>query len=309
MKLHLRGMHGLGDNLHQRALIRQLIARGDELWLETPWPCVYQDLRGPQLRIIGKGSSLRTQAKNARRERQRFDASRPPRDARCIDIRYTPADVRVCGSVLGAMLRPLGLDIVTADFRLPVPAEWASRADAIIAEWRPTRPIMLYRPLVERTEWGGCPARNPDHAAYATLFNEIRSRFFVVSVADVDPGKEWIVGKATEADAIAHRGEFSFEVLAALAARASLVYAAPGFAVILAQAVGTPVTCIFGGYENSKSFSAGRRHAPYLGIDPVDPCECFSHTHRCRKAIDLPSAKRRLMDFINATSDYSPRAA
>jgi hypothetical protein len=34
--LHLIGHHGLGDNLHQRALIRQLMEKYD-VWLDTSW--------------------------------------------------------------------------------------------------------------------------------------------------------------------------------------------------------------------------------------------------------------------------------
>ena len=32
--IFVRGLHGLGDNLHQRAIVRALMSRGDELWLE-----------------------------------------------------------------------------------------------------------------------------------------------------------------------------------------------------------------------------------------------------------------------------------
>jgi hypothetical protein len=306
--LHLIGMHGLGDNLHQRGIVRQLMQQS-EIWLETPWPCVYHDMVGSRLHLIGKTSFLRTQAKNARRERASYEASRPPRGARSLQIHYRPEDVRSQGSVLGAMAKACGVARDAADFRLTVPARWLEKADALLAEWRPSRPIMLYRPLVERSEWGGCPARNPDKAAYRKLFASIRARFFVVSIADLEPGKEWLAEAPTQSDVTAHKGEFDFETIAALAVRSSLIFTSPGFAAILAQAVGTPGVTVFGGYENSSSFSGGARFAPTLGIDPMKPCNCFSHTHRCRKDIDLAAAQRRLLDFVNATADHRKNAA
>lgn len=288
--LYVVGMHGLGDNLHQRGVLRQL--PGD-IWLETSWPAVYHDM--PSVHCVAKGTSLRTQLKNAARQADRFEQA-PKTDAR-MRIWYTPHQVRSCGSVLAAMCSGAGVDHDAADFRLPVPQEWVEQAREFVGD--PDKPILVYRPLVERTEWGGCAARNPDSGAYRTLFEGIRARFHVVSVADLVPGVEWMVSDPIRADAEFHTGELHFEALAGLFSIASLVWASPGFAVPLAQAVGTPVVCIFGGYESSRSFSSGARFSRYLGIDPRRPCECFQHHHRCRKEIDIESAAHRIEDFVD----------
>jgi hypothetical protein len=292
---HIAGMHGLGDGLHQRAIVREFLARGP-VWLETPWPCLYRDM--PDLHLVGKGSSLRTQAKNAMREVSRFTSAPVPLDARPVRVWYTPAAVRRAGSVLEAMAQ--GCGVPAGDFRFPVPPAWRRRAADLVAGWRFAKPIMIYRPLVERQEWGGCRARNPDHEAYGRLFDSIRDRYFVVSVADLEPGQEWTVGRQIEADIEFHRGELDIELLAGLMAFSSLVYSSPGFAVVLAQAIGTPAVSVFGGYEDSRSFSWGARYSPYLGIDPIEPCQCFSHSHACKKAIDLGAAEARLLEFVNA---------
>lgn len=297
----VRGMHGLGDNLHQRAVLRQLMAVHD-VWLESSWVAPYHDLVDKGLKVIHKPTSLRTQSKNAGRERSRFASTLPPIGAKVFDVWYRPTDVRSCGSVLGAMMKSVGGDLCRADFRLPIPAAWRVKAMQWLERWQPNKPLMIYRPLVERTEWSGCAARNPDHDAYAALFDSIREQFFVVSVADLVPGKEWMTGLAVEADAICHRGELDFETLAALTSIAALVFCSPGFAAILAQAVSTPIVCTFGGYENSKSFSAGARFAPYLGIDPIKPCDCFKHEHACQKKIDVPVAIRQLATFAAAAA-------
>lgn len=293
MSLYIEGMHGLGDNLHQRAVLRLLLEQHDEIWLETSWPSVYHDM--PRVRCLAKGTKLRTQLANASREADRFEATAPAIRAR-MRIWYTPNDVRSRGSVLAAMCRAANVNHDRADFRLPVPADWVAQARRIVGE--PARPILVYRPLVERTEWGGCGARNPDRDAYAELFAAVRSQFHVISIADLVPQVEWMTSRPIVADAEFHRGELHFEALAGLFSIASLVWASPGFAVPLAQAVGTPVVCIFGGYESSRSFSSGARYSRYLGIDPIRPCECFQHHHACRKAIDLPAAARRIADFL-----------
>ncbi len=292
--LFVEGMHGLGDNLHQRSVIRQLMEKY-EVWLETPWPCLYHDM--PGLRLVSRGSRLRTQAKNAARESDRFTSEQPPAGARRLVVSYPPESVRRHGSVLAAMSAQCGVPV--GDFRLPVPESWLARADSLIEQWNPDKPILIYRPLVERKEWGGCRNRNPMVSAYAELFQRIRDRFFVVSVADLAPGREWMVSRPVDADVTFHAGELDIEILAALTARAAMVYTAPGFALVLAQAVGTPVVGVFGGYEKSSSFSAGAAYTPTLRIDTIKPCDCFSHSHRCEKRIDMPSATRRLLEFVH----------
>lgn len=306
--LLLQGMHGLGDNLHQRALIRQLTAR-HRVFLESSWIAPYHDLVGDDLVVLRKESNLRTQNKNADREAALFASERPPASARRMRVWYEPTEVRRRGSVLAAMCAATGCDYATADFRLPVPPAGRAAAQDLLAEWRPTKPILIYRPLVERTEWNGCAARNPDHAAYAALFDSIRDDFFVVSLADLVPGVEWMVGLACEADVRLHRGELPFETLAALVSMAALVFATPGFAVILAQAVGTPVICVFGGYERAYSFSAGARYSSYLGIEPINPTDAFTHDLRHDKSIDLARARSELALFAGSARERGDRAA
>lgn len=300
--LLVQGMHGMGDCLHQRALVRQLMA-SRQVWLETPWPAIYHDLVDDGLKLVAKRSPLRTQAKNAAREADRYHAHRgfAPQT---LKVRYSPAAVRARGSVLSAMLWQAGAAETGNDFRLPIREDWEARADALIASWGVDKPLMIYRPLVVRTEWGGCTSRNPDHAAYAELFRSIRDRFFVVSVADLAPGVEWAVGERVEADIELHAGELVFEELAALTSRAALTFAAPGFLTILAQAVGTPSVTVFGGYEDGRSFTAGAKWAPHLPIEPVRPCACFRHDHDCDKRIDLSAALPRLARFaLDAQED------
>lgn len=292
--IYIQGMSGLGDNIHQRSIVRHYLAQGREVWLETPWPCVYHDL---DVKMVPTGTRLRTQVKNSQRERAKYARSRPGAVDK-VRVSYPPQMVRDHGSVLAAMSAQVGVPV--GDFRLPIPAAWRKKADAWLAKWKPTKPLMIYRPLVERTEWGGCAARNPDHVAYLKLFNEVRQDFFVVSVADLVPGKEWLVAELVgwEADATCHMGELDFETLAALSEMAALVFASPGFAVVLGQAVGTPTVVVHGGYEDGTSFSAGAELTPTLIIEPENPCNCFRHDHDCDKRIWMGGAMASLESFL-----------
>ena len=290
--LLLHGMHGLGDSLHQRAVIRQLMQRYD-VTLESSWVAPYYDLIEQGLKVVHKPTTLRTQAKNAKREAGLFHKSKP-QNIRTRKVWYAPREVRACGGVLAAMCRNCDVSYEKADFRLPVKPEWITAAKAAV----PTdRPILVYRPLVERTEWNGCAARNPDVDAYDALFRSIRDHFYVVSIADLVPGVEWVTSRPVSADREFHAGELPFETLAGLFSIATLAYTAPGFAVILAQAVGCPVAAVFGAYEASYSFCGGARYSPYLGIDPIVPCDDFKHDNTKDKTIDVPKAKSRLAFF------------
>lgn len=292
--IFIQGHHGLGDNLHQRAIVRHFIDSGHDAWIETPWPSVYHDL---PVHCVPKDSPLRTQTKNLTREARLFSTVPVPRDAQHIRLRYDGESVRRAGSVLAAMGYP-----AATDFRMPISDKWWDDAAGHLAraEYDFLRPLLFYRPLVERVEYRAGALRNPDHAAYAELFKSIRDRYFVVSVADVEPNREWIVGERIEADARYHHGELDFPTLAGLAYISDLVFCAPGFATILAQAVETPSVTVYGGFERGTSFSAGARHAPTLAIEPFHPCDCFSGDcrARCSKYIDIPAARAALEGFI-----------
>jgi ADP-heptose:LPS heptosyltransferase len=290
--LVFNGMQGMGDNLHQRAILRQLVAKND-VWLKTPWPQIYHDM--PDLHLAPSRSRLRTQSGNEEHAAYLYDTETAPANARFIGCKYSPESVRRIGSVLGAMSESCKVPV--GDFRMPVLDEWRASAAKLLPKDRPT---LAYRPLVARREWGGHTCRNPDADAYNRLLSAISGAFYVVSVADLKPREEWMVSLPIKADAEYHAGELDFETLAGLFSLASLVFSAPGFAVVLAQAVGTPAITVFGGYEDSRSFSAGSKFTPWLPIEPVNPCACWSHSHSCDKRIDTDSAIEKVKGFAHA---------
>lgn len=286
--LIISGMHGMGDNLHQRAIVRHHM-RAHEVYLQTPWPELYHDLRGPRLKLLRPDTRLRTQAKNA--ARAEFDVVPNLPRAPAIEVRYPPAKVREHRGVLAAMAAQCGADNAQ-DFSLPVPEHWSHGLDL-----PKNRPALVYRPLVERREWTGCAARNPERDAYRDVLCAVRDKLgaFVVSVADVEPGAEWITSHPINADIELHSGELDIKAICALWKRADLVYTAPGFGLVLAQAVGAPVVSLFGGYERAYSF---RDDGKTCKIEPDDPCDCFTHQHGCGKQMDAARATRQALEFV-----------
>ena len=307
--LFVRGMHGLGDNVHQRAVIRAWLKRGFDVSLETSWPCIYHDL---PIHFIYKPVALRAQLKNAQRERAKFvpgplmhHTGNSPHISYGKDrIERTPSK-----TFLEAMFQSVGLgdEYANADMSLPIPEMWAADADALITGWNTWKPILVYRPLVVRPEWRGSGVRNANVDQYAELIAMVRDSFFVVSIADLEPNREWIVGPQLIADASFHHGELPFDTMAAIMARAAIIFTSSGFPAVLGPAVGTPTVSIQGGFEPARWHADGARWAPYLGIDTKEPCACSGACQGvCSKLIDMPHAKMALADFLGKLGISTP---
>src|SRR5665213_2628659 len=73
--LIIKSMHGLGDNINQRAFIKEL---GRECYLDTPWPSLYADL--PFVKIVKCDTMLRTQVKNIKRQAETIYSTAPTKD-------------------------------------------------------------------------------------------------------------------------------------------------------------------------------------------------------------------------------------
>jgi|ERR1017187_6351564 hypothetical protein len=305
--LHIQGMHGLGDCLHQRAILRQLM-RTRDVTLETSWPAIYHDLIAEGLHVSRRPVALRTQTKNASRESESAKFSSRHQFVRAgMRIAYGGGQVLDTPSktVLEVMCNVTGTSFAEADYRLPIPLEWFDQLQKIIPDWtqKGPKPLLVYRPLVARPEWRGSMARNADPGAYNELLNSIRDKFYVISVADLGDGAEWIVGPDAKADLSFHKGELVFEALAALFKLADLVFTSSGFPAILGPAVGTPTISVVGGYEDYRCHDSGAKFSPYLAIGPRAGCSCWTSACRkvCDKSVDLDAAKEKINAFVSQT--------
>lgn len=292
-------MWGIGDCIHQRAVLRAL---PKPIWLETTAPAIVHDLVGDNLKIIPHAGKQRIRENNQAPR----DMVLIPANAERKRITYDPATIAQHGSILAAQFVSVGLKMpVRPDFSLPVPQRWRDQVKDILARNTTGKPVLVYRPICLNKLWE-CPARAPDPKVYHALFASIRRRFFVVSVCDLTQ-QEWIVGPPADADIKLHKGELSFEGLAGLFSQADMIFANPGFAPVLAQAVGTPVAIIYGGNEAFADTNAMGAHlAPTLAIEPDKPCACHKRFHKCDKRITIEPALRRLDEFVQ-TALTKPR--
>lgn len=257
------------------------------VFIETPWPIVYHDL---EVNFVRPRSTLRTQKKNAQREDFKYLSY--PKGMAEVRPWYHADHINKFGTIMDAMNHVCGTS--GKDFSLPVPKSWKDKASKLI---KTDKPIMFYRPLVERTEWDGCSARNPSVADYHALLMAIREDYYLVSIADLVEGVEWQVSRDVEPDAMFHKGELDFETLAGLASM-SLVFCSPGFSVILGQSVKTHVVTVFGAYDVPQCFDHGR--SKDLFIPPVEKCQIFQKPRDFDKTIDLDNWISRLRRFSDA---------
>ncbi|WP_027037890.1 methyltransferase domain-containing protein [Mesorhizobium ciceri] len=277
-------MYGAGDCIHQRAVLRELMKRHDVVELQTYYTAMYHDLEAEGLKVTVSDRlppRIRDRTEAGRAEK----VTPSPRK-----IGYDHAQTKRHGTLLNAMFGSVGLKVPERpDFSLPVKQEWRNEAKALIGDTG-GKPVMIYRPIVINATWP-CPSRSPDPVAYAALYRSIKDRFFTVSVCDLTQKGEEIVGEEQDADLKLHRGEADFETLAGMFAEAALVFGNAGFTPILAQAVGTPNICVYGGNESYRFTNiCGAHLAPTLPIEPVKPCECFDRHHKCDKTIDMAKA-------------------
>lgn len=258
----IRGMKGLGDNIYQRAFIRQLPGR---IWLETPWPELYRDM--PHVRFARPATDLRTQAKNIARHAGWVS---PPRGLGQLSIRYGAPGI-YNGMRNSFRVQPGLLDL--PDFG---PSPVAGR-------------YVLVRPVTVRTEWRA-DTRNPLPEYIANAAAEMRRRGYqVVSVADLQPSQEWALDPLPEADVRYHVGELPVEQLLALLQGAAAVIGGIGWIVPASIAARVPAWIVCGGQ--------GGYNAPELITDramdtsrltfavPDNFCRCTERQHTCDKRI------------------------
>ena len=300
---HVIGHRGIGDTIHQRGPVKELICQGYEVYLETPGWVVFWDLLDKGLKLIHMPTGLHAQRRQIERERGTYSwHQKPSKIALSKRIYYNKAEIDRYGSIAQAMFPACGLPVPDKpDFTLPVKPEWRERAKQLIATWPLNgKPLLIHRPNTIRPEWMA-RVRNPDPRAYDELFKILRETFFVVSVGFLQGGVEWIEGPEQNADVKLHNGELATEDLIGLWAEANLVYSTAGFAPVMAQAVGTPSITVYGGSECWQiTERAGEHLVPSLGIDPDRPCTCFNIrcSRNCNKQISIEPAIQRIKAFV-----------
>jgi hypothetical protein len=275
--LVIRGLRGLGDNINQRAFLKEL---NFSFYLDTPWPELYGDL--PNAKLIPCSTTLRTQNKNlARQPENRFVAA-PTHDYSELRVQYGTRDLQK-GSMYEALSRIFG-GIRPKSWSLP---QFPFPVDKI--ERQPK--IAVIRPATVRKEWAAI-SRNPD-PKYLKEASQIllEQGYYIVSIADLEDGHEWLLEPRPSAQLELHRGELNVEELIGLCRGADMLVGGHGFLTHIALAEKIPMFCVMGGFggDNRPLTVADPEFmdvSPVTFAVPDNFCQCtvMSHT-ACNKTI------------------------
>ncbi len=278
--MYFEGMFGLGDSLYQRAVIRELAG---EHHLITPWPQLYADL--PNVHCVKPPvTRLRTQAKNI------------ARSAHC----WVPAPTSVLQRITYAGHDGVSIIAALCD------AFGVSRSARIDFSGPPAgfdygkTPYMVVRPATVREEWRA-DARNPRPEYLALAVKAARAAGYrVISIADLEAGKEWLAGEPPQADITFHHGEMMLEELLALVAGAAGVIGGVGFLAPMAVAYRVPMLLVYGGwgYHNGprRIFDARMDTSRIVQAIPDKFCSCRSQFHDCDRTIS--NIEGHIHDFL-----------
>lgn len=256
----VNGMRGLGDNIYQRAFIKKL--KGPVV-VDTPWPELYGDL--PNVQCSRPATNLRTQSKNIARQR---DWVNKPRFGSQLFVRYGTE------GILPGMQQCFGV----APDAMDLPDFGPSLIEA---------PYVVVRPVTLRTEWMAC-TRNPEpeYVAHAALAAAERG-YTLVSVADLEHGKEFIVGEKPPAHVEFHQGQLDVSQLLALVQGAAAVIGGIGWIVPACLAAKVPAYVVCGGQGgfNAPELICPPAYTTLTFAVPDNFCRCKTRDHNCDKRI------------------------
>jgi len=262
-------MNGLGDNIYQRGFIQSLVERGHKVWLTTPWPEVY---RGLDVGFVKSDTKLRTQAKNQQRHPPNTWSKWPP-DAEVTRVSYGSNLSRA--GILKLMEECFGVP--------PAPMTLPAYESPIDGEY------VVVRPVTVRSEWANL-ARNPYPEYIEHASNELAKRGIKrIAVADLKPGKEWILGNPLIGDQYYYDGELNPEQLLGLIRGAKAVIGGVGWILPACLAYQVPLLCVLGGnggHNHPSRITDSRLNLSRIRwVFPDNMCMCTSMSHNCDKTI------------------------
>lgn len=271
----VNSMRGLGDNIYQRAFVKAL---NGPVYIDTPWPELYRDL--PHVHFVRPDTKLRTQSKNIAKQ----TAWQPrPRHGSVLTIRYGTEGI-IPGMRAAFRVRPQAFDL--PDFGpSPVSGKY-----------------VVVRPVTVRAEWRA-DTRNPvPEYPYAAAVEARARGYTVVSVADLEDGREWLIGCAPPADIEYHRGELDVSQLMALIQGAAAVIGGIGWIVPACLAAKVPAWVVCGGQGgfNSPELICPQDSTVTFSV-PDNFCRCKLKEHNCDKRIT-----NHARDFTRWTEKHLP---
>lgn len=261
----INAMRGLGDTIFQRAFIKKFPGA----YVDTPFPQLLDDL---DIKPVRPSTNLRTQRKSMELIASWFH--RPAQ--RELKIRYGKE------GIISGMTESFGVD--PGEFDLPDFGSSPAAGEYVVV-----------RPVTVREEWRA-DTRNPlpeyvDAAARYAHFKGLK----VVSIADLEVNKEWLIGDAPYADITYHSGELDVTQLMALIAGAKAVIGGIGWIVPATICYRVPAWIICGGQGG---YNAPEKiTSPLMGehktefVVPDNFCHCTLKMHDCDKRISNYDAR------------------
>lgn len=299
--LLVKGYQGFGDQVYQRPAVSMLLDRCDrerrDLFLETPLPWIYSDLRGPEGgRVRGvrpEHCRLRTQ----RAELARGDFEELPARFDSLSINYSPTHLRRELHPWEAFAGEAGFEAESADPGLMVLGPRAI-PQVSLPDWAGRPFVLIHAPTI-RKEWRN-PSRAPAHGVFAAAVRALRARLpwaLFVSVGWEAKDEEWRADQTPfPRDRHFEHGELTIAQITALAAQAEAVIAGVSLFLPLALGLRTPALIAFGGSIPWYYLSPMGREV--LPIEPDgEPCRCFLNDHDCSKAISPERIEERVELF------------
>ncbi len=282
--LFIDSMHGIGDHIYQRPFIQELSLSGkyDQVYIASSVPQLYKDF-SDRIKFISPRVEWRTQAKNLKNVTGiKFETVIPDFDDtkkfKTIDPHYGP-EMLVRYSIVNYLEKTFEQKF-TAPMSLP-----AKLKSCKINR----KKIAVVRPATVRAEWP-VTTRNPDPSYIRWCSTILRNAgYYVISIADLEDGKEWALEPFPEADLRIHSGELGIEGTLDLIRKADIVVGGSGWIVPACIAAKTPLFLIFGGrgsFDSPWTLFDIRMDMSNIGWSiPDNFCRCAKNSHPCKKHI------------------------
>ena len=297
-EVFINSMKGLGDNVYQRTIVKELCAEND-VYITTPWPELYADLAN--VYFVKEETHLRTQKKNISYQIDPVWVDKVPTTFdQKIEFSYEQAlvDGR---TILSGMETNAGISL-GKNITMDVPRYTKHRIKDIDKD----RKIAVIRPASVRVEWDNA-ARNPKPEYLLECSQILKERgYFVISLADLSPETEKLVEPDVEADIKLYQGEMTVTEIIALLKMADIAVGGIGWLLPMCLATKTPLFAIYGG--------CGGHNMPTQLVDdrldsrfadeyiyhaiPKSFCLCKQHHHNCDKTItQIKSKFKKFLDI------------
>lgn len=270
----IEAMHGFGDTLYSRPVVRQL-AKERRVYVKTPLPHFYDGI--PGVVPLNTSTPLRTQAKANRTLHKHYDTE-APQGYETVGLRYGRDSLKRTSIIEGLCLKA-GVNsrgIIYDLPKLPPPPLINSG----------NKPLAVIRPVTVRSEWEN-PARNPLPEYVAKIGEALMYTHHVVSIADLAPGEEWALDPLPPCHQSFHDGQLGFEESLALCAVADVVVGGVGWIVPAGLCSGVKTIIVLGG---NGAHNAPEKLIPnivknFYWLKPDDFCMCEDKSHLCNKTI------------------------